>query len=47
LENKEEGINRPRMMRDMMKGVFKEGMKDDVMKGVKRSIMVLIIVVVG
>lgn len=34
-------------MKDMMKGVFKEGMKDDVMKGLKRSIMVLLLVLIG
>ena len=38
---------RPRKMQDMMKGMFKEGMKDDVTKGLKRSIMVFFIVIVG
>ena len=47
MENEEEKTNRPRKMQDMMKGVFKEGMKDDVMKGLKRSLMALLIVIVG
>ena len=34
-------------MQDMMKGMFKEGMKDDVTKGLKSSMMALIIVIVG
>lgn len=46
MENKEEKNREPRKMQDVMKGVFKEGMKDDVMKGLKRSGMALIIVVV-
>jgi hypothetical protein len=44
LENKEEKTERPRKMKTMMKGVFKEEMKDDVMKNLKRSIMVLLLV---
>jgi hypothetical protein len=47
LENKEEEKKRPRKMQDMMKGVFKEGMKDDVMKGLKRSMMVVFLVIVA
>ena len=39
MKNKETENKRPRKMQDMMKGVFKEGMKDDVMKGLKRSLV--------
>jgi hypothetical protein len=47
LENKEEKNKRPRKMQDMMKGAFKEGMMDEMMKGLKRSIMVLLLAVIG
>ena len=47
MKNKETENKRPRKMRDMMKGVFKEGMKDDVMKGLKRSLVVVILVIIG
>jgi hypothetical protein len=46
LADKEETARRPRKMQDMMKGAFKEGMKDDMMKGVKRSMIVLLLAVV-
>jgi hypothetical protein len=47
LENKEEKTEQPRKMKTMMKGFFKEGMKDDVMKRLKRSIIVLLLVLIG
>jgi len=34
-------------MKDMMKGAFKEGMMDEMMKGLKRTMMVLLLAVVG
>jgi len=34
-------------MKTMMKGFLKEGMKDDLMKRLKRSIIVLLLVLIG
>ena len=47
MEDKETENKRPRKMKDMMKGVFKEGIKDDVVNGLKRSIMVVFLVIVA
>jgi hypothetical protein len=47
LENEEKKTIGSRKMQDMMKGVFREGMKDDVMKGLKRFMMALLIVIIG
>jgi hypothetical protein len=35
------------MMKDMMQGMFQEGMKDDVMKGIKHSLIVIVLITVG